>query len=192
MIGSLRGAVVDVEGSTVLVDVGGVGYRVVVTPGTAATLPLGVETSLAISTQVREDAITLFGFADHAGRRAFEVLLGAHGVGPNLAMAILAASSVDALALAIANEDVDALCTVPGVGKKTAQRLVLELKDKFDASTGPSAPTAVTPGEAEVLAALEALGFTKAEAIDAAEGVDPAAPIDVQLKAALKSMAGRR
>ena len=137
MIGSLRGALADRPSSgEVIVDVGGVGYRVSVpTPVVAQLGATGSEVFLHVHTHVREDAIVLFGFAHADERRCFEALLGAHGVGPSLALGILSALSPAALSTAVLEDDVDTLCLVPGVGKKTAARLLLELKARLDLPT---------------------------------------------------------
>ena len=136
MIGLLRGAVVVRTGEgEVIIDVGGVGYRVAVTPATAAglvTAGSGAEATLFVHTHVREDAIVLYGFVHDDERRCFEVLLGSHGVGPALALAIMAALSPAALSTAVLEEDLETLCTVPGVGRKTAARLLIELKSRLD------------------------------------------------------------
>ena len=136
MIGLLRGAVVVRTGEgEVIIDVGGVGYRVAVTPSTAAVLVTagsGAESTLFVHTHVREDAIVLYGFVHDDERRCFEVLLGSHGVGPALALAIMAALSPAALSTAVLEEDLETLCTVPGVGRKTAARLLIELKSRLD------------------------------------------------------------
>ena len=136
MIGLLRGAVVVRTGEgEVIIDVGGVGYRVAVTPATAATLVRsgsGSEATLFVHTHVREDAIVLYGFVHDDERRCFEVLLGSHGVGPALALGIMGALSPAALSTAVLEEDLETLCTVPGVGRKTAARLLIELKSRLD------------------------------------------------------------
>ena len=138
MIGLLRGVVVVRSGDgEVIVDVGGVGYRVAVTPATAAALVVAgasAEATLYVHTHVREDAIVLYGFVHDDERRCFEVLLGSHGVGPALALAIMAVLSPAALSTAVLEEDLDTLCTVPGVGRKTAARLLIELKSRLDLS----------------------------------------------------------
>jgi holliday junction DNA helicase RuvA len=133
VIGSLRGILLDRAGGEVLVETGaGVGYRVQVTPATSADLgQLGDNVFLYTSLQVREDAQTLFGFADRDARVCFEALLGAHGVGPALALAILSVHSPSQLRRALADDDLAALCMVPGVGKKTAARLLLDLKSRL-------------------------------------------------------------
>ncbi|MGH9152901.1 MAG: Holliday junction branch migration protein RuvA, partial [Acidimicrobiales bacterium] len=120
MIGSLRGVVLDrLSPSEVLVEAGGVGYRVAVSPAVLAAATPGHTLFLHVHTHVREDAIVLYGFADADARRCFEALLGAHGVGPALAMAILSALSPPALRRAVAADDAAALTSVPGVGRKT-------------------------------------------------------------------------
>ena len=152
MIGLLRGNVVVRSGDgEVIIDVSGVGYRVSVTPATAVALMTnrmakgasngsgngsgggtGGEATLFIHTHVREDAIVLYGFLHDDERRCFEVLLGSHGVGPALALAIMAVLSPASLSTAVLEDDLDTLCTVPGVGRKTAARLLIELKSRLD------------------------------------------------------------
>jgi holliday junction DNA helicase RuvA len=177
MIGYLRGAVVDrtVKGEITL-DVQGVGYRVTVPTGQLSRLlggSTGGEVTLFVHTSVREDAITLYGFATRDDRTCFELVLTAHGVGPSLALAILNMHTPDSLRTALATDDVDALTAVPGVGKKTAARLLIELKSKladlndYDgaiAAAGEAAGlSSATPGvadpKADVRAALAGLGY---------------------------------
>lgn len=133
MIGSLRGTLVDRGASEVTIEVGGVGYRVTVTPTAVVALgELGDEVFCWVHHHQREDAVTLFGFTSKDERACFETLLGAHGVGPALALAILSVHSPVALARIVAEDDLAALCLVPGVGKKTAARLLVELKSRLD------------------------------------------------------------
>jgi Holliday junction DNA helicase RuvA len=136
VIGSLRGRLVErTMTGQVLVEVGGVGYVALVPSGTLARLGQpGSEAFLHVSTQVREDAITLYGFSTRDERVCFEALLGAQGVGPALALAVLSVHGPDALRRALAEDDVDALCLVPGVGKKTAARVLLDLKARLSGS----------------------------------------------------------
>ncbi len=194
MIGALRGTLLEVETETVIVlDVAGVGYRVTVTPQTASDIAAAGEAALSISTQVREDAIVLFGFMNANQRRAFDLLLGAHGVGPNLAMAILSQLSVEALADAVSTAAVTTLCTVPGVGKKTAERLVVDLREKFSGFGGLPTPRPLEPrsDSAELRDALESLGFTAAEVARGIEDADPELSLDAQMRSALKRIASR-
>ena len=168
MIGSLRGTLLDRDlTGSVLLDVNGVGYEVQCTGPTAATLgDLGADVFLRVHTRVREDAITLYGFSGADERRCFDALIGAHGVGPNLALALLTMHSPTALRQIIAMEDTDALAAVPGVGKKTAARLLVELKAKFDMTfddetvniTSISAKSTESSARADVTTALSGLG----------------------------------
>jgi len=171
MIGRLRGMLVHRSGrGEVVIDVAGVGYRITVSPGTAASLgPVGDEVVVHTHLHVREDALTLYGFATAEGRDCFESLLGAHGVGPGLALAILSVHGPGELRQLVFEGDLDALTLVPGVGRKTAARLLLELKSRFDIpddagfdGEGP-ASGAGSSSRAEVRAALAALGYQPEE-----------------------------
>ncbi|MGH8834052.1 MAG: Holliday junction branch migration protein RuvA [Actinomycetes bacterium] len=131
MIAFVSGAIAALSPDGAVVEVGGVGLEVQCTPGTLAALRLGEPARLATSLVVREDSLTLYGFADDDERSVFELLQTASGVGPRLAQAMLAVHSPNALRRAVATEDLGALCLVPGIGKKGAQRIVLELKDRL-------------------------------------------------------------
>ena len=173
MIGSLRGTLLDRGASEVTVEVGGVGYRLTVAPTTVVSLgDPGDEVFCWVHHHQREDAVTLYGFATKEERTCFEALIGAHGVGPALALAILSVHAPAALARILAEDDLAALCLVPGVGKKTAQRLLLDLKSRLsipdlgDAPAGlmpGSAPAAPASARADVRDALAGLGYTDAE-----------------------------
>ena len=191
MIGSLRGTVLDrAIGGEVLVEVGGVGYRVAVPSGAVAALEPGGPVFLFTHLVVREDALSLYGFPDRDQRDTFEALMSATGVGPKLALAILSAHSPSALRRAVIEGDLDALTLVPGVGKRTAQRLMIELAAKL--GTDAPDPAGVDGGpspRAEVRAALEGLGYG-AEEVRGVLGVLPAdGPVEVLLKEALKLLA---
>jgi len=175
VIASLRGlvterrAVGDAAVELVL-DVAGVGYRVLASPRTAGGLQLGHEAFLAVHTHVREGAITLYGFASPEERTAFELLLGAHGVGPGLALAILSVHDPAELVQVIANGNVDALKLVPGVGQKTAARLLVELQARFDLlsadgviGAGTSQSNRLASVTSEVGQALAQLGYAPDE-----------------------------
>ncbi len=131
MIAHVRGTVAGVAPDGAVIEVGGVGMRVQCTPGTLATLKLGEPAQVATSLVVREDSLTLFGFTCDDERNVFELLQTASGVGPRLALAMLAVHTPDALRRAVSTEDLDTLTMVPGVGKKGAQRIVLEMKDRL-------------------------------------------------------------
>ena len=133
MIAHLSGSVAGVSPDGAVIDVGGVGLRVQCTPGTLASLKLGEPARVATSLVVREDSLTLFGFGTDDERNVFELLQTASGIGPRLALAMLAVHSPDALRRAVAAEDIKALTMVPGVGNKGAQRIILELKDRLGA-----------------------------------------------------------
>lgn len=203
MIGSLRGTLLDrSQSGELLVEVGGVGYRVTVSAATlSASGDLGGPVFLHVHTNVREDAIVLYGFGTRDERVCFEALLGAHGVGPALALAILSAHSPASLRRALANDDVDALTMVPGVGKKTAARLLIELKTRLDLPDDDIDLVAVgvagngtesAAARAEVRAALASLGYAPDEVRDVLRELEADAPVEEQLRAALKSLAVAR
>lgn len=172
MIGSLRGTLLDRTRDEVLVEVGGpdggTGYRVLVAPSTSLALgAVGDVVRVHVHHHVREDAQTLYGFLTAEDRRTFEVLLSAHGVGPALAMAVLTTLPPSELRRALATNDVDALCAVPGVGKKTAARLMLDLSSKLAADVDvedlvPAGPAAAG-AQADVREALMGMGFATDE-----------------------------
>ncbi len=203
MIAQLRGRVAAVEGNQVVLDVNGVGYLVTVTGPTLTRLPgPGQEAQVHTVTVVRDDAIHLYGFASREERRAFELLNQVTGVGPKLALAILTALDPVQFSAAVARGDAATLARVPGVGKKTAQRLILELKEKVSAAAGdegggPAPAGAGPPSGAshEAVAALLALGYSGAEAeraVAAALGaLGVGAPVEEVIRQALKEAARR-
>lgn len=164
MIGQLRGRLADKRPNQVLVDVGGVGYLVAVPLSTYAALgELHTEVTLLIYTHVREDALALYGFLSSREKHLFELLISASGVGPSLALKILSGMSAEELIPAIRGNDLVRLTKIPGVGRKTAERMVVELKDKLDAVAvaEEKQPTAASPAgiEADVVSALVNLGY---------------------------------
>lgn len=190
MIGRLRGTMVARSASTITIDVSGVGYELQVTPRTQASLPgIGEEVVVHAHLYGREDGVVLFGFASESERNLFRVLITASGVGPKLAQAILGSLSVSEIRVAIATDDVDALTIVPGVGKRSAQKLVLELKPKLEDS---EAMVLESPGSTgQLRQALESLGYTPAEIREVSGTIDYEAPIPEQIRAALQAL-GRR
>jgi Holliday junction DNA helicase RuvA len=205
----LRGRVVlrSAEGE-VIMDVAGVGYRVTVTPTTAATLMMGgtgvanghaAEQTLFIHTHVREDAIVLYGFVHDDERRCFEVLLGSHGVGPALALAIMAVLSPASLSTAVLEDDLDTLCTVPGVGRKTAARLLIELKSRLDLpdlsmdlpGSGSGEGRTTRTSRSEARAALSELGYAPEEIRGALDGLRDDVGVEEMLRLALRELASR-
>lgn len=165
MIALLRGQVIDRSDGAVVIDVQGVGYRVLV-PGGAALPSPGRDVTLHTSLQVREDSMTLYGFLERDELRLFELLMTSSGVGPRLALAALTALRPVTLEAAIADGDVAVLIGVPGIGRKVAERLVLELKDRVGSAVGAPAGTAAAVDDSSVNAVREALagfGFTPVE-----------------------------
>jgi Holliday junction DNA helicase RuvA len=167
VIGFLRGRLDSRRPGAVLVDVGGVGYEVAVSATTAAALGApGAEVRLLTRLVVREDALALFGFADEVEMGLFDLLVGVSGVGPKTALAVLSTFDPQRLRRAVLDEDVAALTAVPGVGRKTAQRIVLELRDKLGGAAGQLPPAAgpADDAAAQAVAALMGLGFSAPEA----------------------------
>ena len=193
MISHLKGTLADKGIDHVVVDVGGVGLRVTVSLQTLAELPpVGGPVQLLTQMIVREDALTLYGFLTAEERSAFELCLTVQQVGPKLAMSILSSLTPPELALAVANEDVARLQRVPGVGKKTAERLALELRDKFERPARAAASVARAPLSGPVLSALVNLGYKPAEAeraVDEVVAAYPAAPVPELIKRALRALA---
>lgn len=214
MISSVRGRVAALAPDAAVVEVGGVGLHVQCTPSTLARLQPGEEARLATTLVVREDSLTLYGFASDDERAVFELLQTASGIGPRLAQAMLAVHSPPALRRIVATEDLPALVLVPGIGRKGAQRIVLELKDRLacggeDEAIGP--PPSSAPGSRQqVIVALTGLGWSVGEAQDAvaaaaqdavsaagvpgASATDVAAPdadVPALLRAALRRLASR-
>jgi Holliday junction DNA helicase RuvA len=194
MIGSLRGTVLDRSiGGEVLVEVGGVGYRVAVPSGAVGVLEPGGPVFLFTHLVVREDALSLYGFPDREQRDTFEALMGATGVGPKLALAILSAHSPSALRRAVVEGDLDALTLVPGVGKRTAQRLMIELAAKLGTEVPhPLAADGGPSARAELRAALEGLGYGSDEVRFVLDSLPADGPVEVLLKEALKLLAADR
>lgn len=198
MIGSLRGVVLErLPKGELLVEVGGVGYRVSVPATTlAAAGAAGSPVFLHVHTHVRDDAIVLYGFASSEERVCFEALIGAHGIGPAVALAILSTHTPAALRRAVLNDDVDALVLVPGIGKKTATRLLMELKSQLDVPLD-SGVVAVGPSEApsartEVQAALAGLGYAADEIREVLRDAPDSASAEDMLRGALRQMAAAR
>jgi Holliday junction DNA helicase RuvA len=196
MIGSLRGVVVErLGGDSVLLEVGGVGYVVHVTPRTLAELEPTTPAFLHVHHHVREDAQLLYGFARRDERRTFQVLIETHGIGPSMAMAILATHSPRALVDIVAGGDVGALTLVPGVGKKTAERLLVELRDKLDVpvlDSGATEAGAVGGRVADVRDALTALGYSADDVRQVLRDVVVVDDAEKMLRDALSLLGARR
>lgn len=218
MIGSLRGLVLErvarsAQAAELLVEVGGVGYRVAVPAGCLPRLPEpGEPAFLHVHTHVREDAFILYGFPTRDERQCFEVLIGAHGVGPSVALGMLSVHSPAVLRRAVAQDDADALMLVPGIGRKTALRLIVELKSKFEAdldgvdlrlvgsagslngSANGDGPDTTDPAVArqEVRAALAGLGYGADEIRHALTRLPGEGSVEEQIRFALRELAVAR
>ncbi|MER6156649.1 Holliday junction branch migration protein RuvA [Streptomyces sp. NPDC001868] len=197
MIAFVTGPVAALAPDSAVVEVGGIGIAVQCTPNTLSGLRMGQQTKLATSLVVREDSLTLYGFVDDDERQVFELLQTASGVGPRLAQAMLAVHNPDALRRAVATGDEKALIAVPGIGKKGAQKLLLELKDRLGEPIGaPAIGAPVTQGWRDQLhAALIGLGYATREADEAVSAVAPQAEaaagtpqVGQLLKAALQTL----
>jgi holliday junction DNA helicase RuvA len=196
MIGQLRGRLAEKRPNQVLVDVAGVGYVVLVPLSTYSALgELHTEVTLLIHTHVREDALALYGFVSSREKHLFELLLSASGVGPSLALKILSGMSVDELVPAIRGSDLARLTKIPGVGRKTAERMVVELKDKLEtvAAEAMVRPAASSPAgvEADVVSALVNLGYevrVAEKAVEEARGETGSSNFEKLLRAALHDL----
>lgn len=191
MIAHVRGTVATLSLNTVVLDVGGVGYLLLCTPGTIAGLRPGAEATVHTSMVVREDSMTLYGFADAEERDMFELVQTASGVGPKVAQAMLAVLAPDRLRTAIASADHATLTKVPGIGKKGAERIVLELRDRVGA-VAVGTPAVAPPWREQVLEALVGLGWSAKDADAAIERVAASAgeapDVSTVLRDALRSM----
>lgn len=198
MIGSLRGTLLERGDDQLLLEVGGVGYQVIVSPTTALSAgDVGEEAFIWVHHHIREDNQSLYGFVSADAKRCFTALIGAHGVGPALALAILSVHGPTDLARVLAEDDVAALCLVPGVGKKTAARLLVELKSRLDIplDIGPAGPASRSPqatgsaaARADVRDALTGLGYGTDEIRDVLSDLPDDDDAGVLLKHALQRL----
>ncbi len=190
MIGRLQGTLAEKNPPQVLVDCNGVGYEVDVPMSTFYNLPaLGDRVSLLTHFVVREDAQILYGFATAAEREAFRQLIKISGVGPRTALSVLSGMSVADIAQAVTAQDAGRLVKVPGIGKKTAERLLLELKGKFGADIGAGSASVTSDAQADILQALVALGYSDKEAALTLKALPRDVGVSEGIKLALKSLA---
>jgi Holliday junction DNA helicase RuvA len=187
MIGRLRGTIVGRRAEVVTLDVEGVGYEITMTPQTLSEIPgLGEPLVLHTHLHVREDAMTLYGFMEESAREMFRLLLATSGIGPKVAMAILGSMRPDELSRAVTAEDVDALTIVPGIGKRSAQRILLELKPKLVDADVTSIGGNSDSGR--IREALEGLGYGAAEIRDVMPEIPADGTLQEQLRVALKAL----
>lgn len=195
MIASVRGRILSLSLDSLVIEVGGVGMLMYATPSTLTGLRIGEEVTMFTSLVVREDSLTLYGFADEDERQLFDLLQTATGVGPKLAQAMLAVHSPEILRHAVAHEEFSVLEQVPGIGRKGAQRIVLELKDRIGSPTTQRAILQSEPWRDQVHSALLGLGFSAKDATDALDSIsgdlietsEGAIDMPAMLKAALRS-----
>ena len=188
MIGRLRGRAIAWDADGLVLDVGGVGYRLLATPAAVRKADGADEVVLETHLHVRDDALQLFGFADASERELFELLLGVNGVGPKVALAIVSGYSPGELKRAIVREDAELFQTIPGIGRKTAQRVVLELKERIAPLAAVEAPH-LGAGDGHTVArdALVELGYTVAEAEQRLADTDPDLPPAERVRQALRA-----
>lgn len=197
MIYSVNGTVDLIEPNLAVIDCGGVGYACRTTANTLSQLKIGEKAKLLTYLSVREDAVELFGFYDAAELNCFRMLISVSGVGPKAALSILSGMTPQAFALCVASGDGKMLTNAPGIGRKTAERIVLELKDKVSKQDvaagvkGSAVPIVAAPSNtyAEAVSALMVLGYSNGEATSALSGLDPSAPSDELIRAGLKKLA---
>ena len=178
MIATLRGEISQIEDNALIVEVGGVGYRVFVPAPLRGGAKAGESIFLFTHLVVREDAFLLYGFESQSDRELFNILLGVDGVGPKVALSVLSTMTLDAIQRAVFAEEPDVLSRVPGVGKKTAQKMALHLKDKLKPVDSLSRLSAMSDTDAEVIAALTALGYSVVEAQAALQSIPKDSPDD--------------
>ena len=201
MIAFVHGIAAEMTENSVIVETGGIGYEIYMTGESLSQLPMGEKVKIHTYFQVREDAMQLYGFLKKDDLQMFKLLLGVNGVGPKAAMGVLSGITADELRFAVLSDDVKTLSKAPGIGKKTAQKLILELKDKlkledaFELKLAHEQEKAavsgdVSDGRQEAVAALVALGYSSTNALRAVRKVTEVSPDDVEglLKAALKNM----
>ncbi len=182
MISVIRGEVVHTEADNLIVMVGGVGLRVFTTRSVCDTAQIGSTVYLHTHLVVREDALTLYGFDSIEGRDFFELLLGVNGVGPRIALAILSTLSLDAIRRAIVNEQSDVFARVSGVGKKTAQKILLHLQDKIQQVSGFEHISTLSDVDTELISALTSLGYSVVESQSALQAIPRDTPQDLETR----------
>lgn len=178
MIATLRGEISQIEDNALIVEVGGVGIRVFVPAPLRGRVKSGEAIFLFTHLIVREDALILYGFETQADRELFHILLGVDGVGPKVAISVLSTMTLDAVQRAVFSEDPDIFSRVPGVGKKSAQKIAMHLKDKLKPTDALSQLAAISDTDSEVLAALTSLGYSVVEAQTALQSIPKDAPDD--------------
>jgi len=190
MIGSVKGKIILKTEKFLIVETAGVGYKISVSSDTLSSVKKD-EVSLFIHTHVREDAIDLYGFLDYKELEFFEMLLSVSGIGPRSALAILSIASIETLKKAIGSEDTAYLTKISGIGKKTAEKIIIELRDKIAEKMRGEKGGASLQGELDVLEALKSLGYSQHEAREALKKVSAELDTNIKIREALKILGGR-
>jgi Holliday junction DNA helicase RuvA len=180
MIATLRGEISQIEDNAIILEVGGVGLRVFIPTPLRTKMKAGESLMLYTHLVVREDALILYGFESQADRELFNTLLGVDGVGPKAALSVLSTMTLDAVQRAVFADEADVLSRVPGIGKKTAQKMALHLKDKLKPADALARAASMSDTDGEVLAALTALGYSVIEAQTAIQAIPKDTPDDVE------------
>jgi holliday junction DNA helicase RuvA len=193
MIATLRGEITQIEDNALIIEVGGVGLRVFVPAPLRGRTKAGEAILLYTHLVVREDALTLYGFETQADREVFNMLLGVDGVGPRVSLSVLSTLTIDTVQRAVFTEEADVLSRVPGVGKKTAQKIILYLHDRLKPADALAKVAALSDKDSEVLAALTALGYSVIEAQTAIQSISKDAPdvVEERLRLALQYFTGK-
>jgi Holliday junction DNA helicase RuvA len=191
MIGSIKGKVILKNDKFVIVETSGVGYKISISPDTLMRIDKLNEVFLFIHTHVREDSFDLYGFLDYEELEFFEMLLNVSGIGPKGALGILGIASIDTLQRAIGTGDTSYLTKISGIGKKTAEKIVIELRDKISSKIKDKLGQGSLQGEMDALEALKSLGYSQNDAREALKSCSPDADINTKIREALKILGGR-
>src|SRR3990167_2419451 len=190
MIGSITGKIKLKTDKFLIVDVSGVGYKVCISPDTLVRTKLNSDISLFVHTHVREDSIDLYGFLNREEQEFFEMLIGISGIGPKGALSILGITTLETLRKAISTGDTGYLTKVSGIGRKTAEKIVIELRDKIASNASEKGGTSLQ-GELDALEALKSLGYSQNEAREVLKKVSPEANTNAKIREALKILGGK-
>lgn len=192
MIGSIKGKIILKTEKFLIVEASGVGYKISVSPDTLSKIKkIGDETMLWIHTHVREDSLDLYGFSEHSELEFFEMLIGVSGIGPKSALAILGITSIETLRKAIGTGDLSYLTKISGIGKKTAEKILIELRDKIGDAMKNEKGGHSLQGELDALEALKSLGYSQNEAREALKKVSPDLNTNAKVREALKILGGK-
>ncbi|MFA6324700.1 MAG: Holliday junction branch migration protein RuvA [Candidatus Paceibacterota bacterium] len=187
MIGSIKGKIILKTDKFVIVETNGVGYKISISPDTLSKLKKEIENFFFIHTHVREDSFDLYGFLDYKELEFFEMLINVSGIGPKSALIILSIASIETLRKAIGTGDISYLTKISGIGKKTAEKIVIELRDKI----GEDRSDISLKGELDALEALKSLGYSQSEAREALKGVTPDSDTNTKIREALKILGNK-